>query len=82
MKRLNFHAALVILFLIGFVQFVQAQGIIVTNQRRIPRVETLRVEKHHVNISIENQLATTKIDQIFANPNNFQLEGTYLLCYT
>lgn len=78
MKRLNFHAALVILFLIGFVQFVQAQGIIVTNQRQIPRVETLRVEKHHVNISIDNQLATTKIDQVFANPNNFQLEGTYL----
>ncbi|MDE0087456.1 MAG: VIT domain-containing protein, partial [Candidatus Poribacteria bacterium] len=78
MKRLNFHAALVILFLIGFVQFVQAQGIVVTQQRQIPRVETLRVEKHHVNISIENQLATTKIDQIFANPNNFQLEGTYL----
>ncbi len=78
MKRLNFHAALVILFLLGFVQFVQAQGIVVTSQRRIPRVETLRIEKHHVNISIENQLATTKIDQVFANPNNFQMEGTYL----
>ncbi len=78
MKRLNFHAALVILFLIGFVQLAQAQGIVVTQQRQIPRVETLRIEKHHVNVSIENQLATTKIDQVFANPNNFQLEGTYL----
>ena len=78
MKKLNFHAVLLILLSIGFVQFVQAQGIVVTSQRRIPRVETLRIEKHHVNISIENQLATTKIDQIFANPNNFQLEGTYL----
>ena len=78
MKRLNFHAALIILSLIGFVQFVQAQGIIVTRQRQMPRFETLRIEKHHVNISIENQLATTKIDQVFANPNNFQMEGTYL----
>ncbi len=78
MKRLNFHTALLILLFTGFAQFVQAQGIIVTSQPRIPRIETLRIEKHHVNVSIDNQLATTKIDQIFANPNNFQLEGTYL----
>ena len=78
MKRLNFHAVLLILLFTGLTQFVQAQGIIVTQQPRIPRIETLRIEKHHVNVSIDNQLATTKIDQIFANPNNFQLEGTYL----
>ena len=78
MKRLNFHAALLILFFIGFVQFGHAQGIIVTQTTRTPRVETLRIERHHVNVSIDNQLTTTKIDQIFANPNNFQLEGTYL----
>lgn len=78
MKRSNFHAALLILFFTGFIQFVHAQGIIVTSQSRIPRIETLRIEKHHVNVSIDNQLATTKIDQIFANPNDFQLEGTYL----
>jgi Ca-activated chloride channel family protein len=78
MKRLNFHAVLLILLFIGFAQIVHAQGIIVTQQTHIPRVETLRVEKHHVNVSIDNQLATTKIDQVFANPNNFQLEGTYL----
>ena len=78
MKRLNFHAALLILLFTGFVQFAQAQGIIVTSQPRIPRIETLKIEKHHVNVSIDNQLATTKIDQVFANPNNHQLEGTYL----
>ena len=78
MKRLNFHAALIILLFTGLVQFVQAQGIIVTGQRQIPRFEALRIEKHHVNVTIDNQLATTKIDQIFANPNNIQLEGTYL----
>ncbi|MDE0637692.1 MAG: VIT domain-containing protein [Candidatus Poribacteria bacterium] len=78
MKRSNFHAALLILIFTGFIQFVHAQGIIVTSQSRIPRIETLRIEKHHVNVSIDNQLATTKIDQIFANPNDFQLEGTYL----
>ncbi len=78
MKRLHFPAALLILFFIGFAQFVQAQGIIVTRTNNVSRIETLRIEKHHVNVSIDNQLATTKIDQIFANPNNLQLEGTYL----
>lgn len=78
MKRLNFHAVLLILFFTGFVQFVHAQGIIVTRQPRMPRIENLKIEKHHVNVSIDNQLATTKIDQVFANPNNRQLEGTYL----
>ena len=78
MKILSFYAALLILLFAGVVQLVQAQGIIVTSVQRTPRIENLRIEKHHVNVSIENQLATTKIDQIFANPNNMQLEGTYL----
>ncbi len=78
MKKLHFPAALLILFFIGVVQFAHAQGIIVTRPASISRIETLRIEKHHVNVSIDNQLATTKIDQIFANPNNLQLEGTYL----
>ena len=78
MKRLHFSAALLTLLFIGVVQFAHAQGIIVTRPASISRIETLRIEKHHVNVSIDNQLATTKIDQIFANPNNLQLEGTYL----
>ena len=78
MKRLNFPAALLTLLFIGVVQFAHAQGIIVTRPASISRIETLIIEKHHVNVSIDNQLATTKIDQIFANPNNLQLEGTYL----
>ena len=78
MKRLNFLAALLTLLFIGVVQFAHAQGIIVTRPASISRIETLIIEKHHVNVSIDNQLATTKIDQIFANPNNLQLEGTYL----
>ena len=78
MKRWNFHTTLLIILLTGCVQYVHAQGIIVTRQTRTPQIETLRIKKHHVNVSIENQLATTKIDQVFANPNNIVLEGTYL----
>ncbi len=78
MKRLYFHTAMLILFLTGFAQLVQAQGIIVTHRPNTPRIQNLIIEKHHVDVTIDNQLATTKIDQIFANPNNRQLEGTYL----
>lgn len=78
-QKLNFHTVFLITLLIGVTQFAQAQGIIVTQSANIrDGIETLRIEKHHVNVTIDNQLATTKIDQVFANPNSFQLEGTYL----
>ena len=79
MRRLNFIATVIILLLAGVVQFAEAQGIIVNlTSRRTPQLQNLRIEKHHVNVTIDNQLATTKIDQVFANPNDRQLEGTYL----
>ncbi|MEN8005951.1 MAG: VIT and VWA domain-containing protein [Candidatus Krumholzibacteriota bacterium] len=38
----------------------------------------LEVKYHHVDVKIEDQVAVTEVDQVFANPNNRQLEGTYL----
>lgn len=78
MKRLTVYAASLMLFFLAFAQFVQAQGIVVTRPPNIPRVEPLTLEHHYVSVSIDNQLAVTKIDQVFANPNDSQLEGTYL----
>ena len=78
MKRLTAYAASLILFFLAFAQFVQAQGIVVTRPPNISQVEPLTLEHHYVSVSIDNQLAVTKIDQVFANPNDSQLEGTYL----
>lgn len=79
MRKISFYATAIILLLVGVLQLADAQGIIIrTTGRRAPQIQNLRIEKHHVNVSIDNQLATTKIDQVFANPNNMQLEGTYL----
>lgn len=79
MRKLNFYTATLILLIVGVVQFVEAQGIFITMpERRTQQIQNLIIEKHHVNVSIDNQLATTKIDQVFANPNKMQLEGTYL----
>ncbi|MCU0292559.1 MAG: VIT and VWA domain-containing protein [Thermoanaerobaculaceae bacterium] len=38
----------------------------------------MEVRYHHVTVKIADQLATTSVDQVFWNPNNARLEGTYL----
>ncbi|MCI0342517.1 MAG: VIT and VWA domain-containing protein [Planctomycetales bacterium] len=38
----------------------------------------LAVVYHRVQVSVRDQTATTKIDQVFRNPNNRVLEGTYI----
>jgi Ca-activated chloride channel family protein len=46
-----------------------------------PRVHTfapLEVVYHHVDVTVRDQVATTAVDQEFHNPNDQQLEGTYL----
>ncbi len=54
------------------------------NARCMPPVDTgicpayLRVKNHNVTVTIENQVAKTKIDQIFVNDSDSTLEGTYI----
>ena len=45
-----------------------------TEGRAIP----LRIDRHHIKIGIKNQLTTTKVDQIFLNPNSFEVNGMYI----
>ena len=40
--------------------------------------DQLVVRNHNVNVSIDNQVATTSIDQTFFNPNDWAAEGTYI----
>ncbi|MCC7510623.1 MAG: VWA domain-containing protein [Planctomycetes bacterium] len=65
-----------------------AQGIVVDRRidpdmerprhRPAPRTMPIDVRSHQVETTIDNQGATTKITQVFYNPNNWQLEGEYL----
>ncbi|MBN1219244.1 MAG: VWA domain-containing protein [Anaerolineae bacterium] len=41
-------------------------------------VPYLTVEYHRVNVTIDNQVATTRIDQVFRNDSPWSLEGTYI----
>jgi Ca-activated chloride channel family protein len=38
----------------------------------------LSIKYHHVEVDIDNQIATTKIDQVFINENDRELEGIYI----
>jgi len=44
----------------------------------VPKPEALPVKYHHVKVEIVNQVATTHIDQVFLNPHDRDLEGTYI----
>jgi len=46
--------------------------------RPVPRISPLNIRYHHVKVEIDEGVAVTHIDQVFHNPNNFPLEGTYL----
>ena len=38
----------------------------------------LEIRYHNVSVEIEDQIAITRVDQVFYNPNDWQIEGTYL----
>lgn len=44
----------------------------------ISPVKQLVIRYHNVTVSIKDQLAVTRIDQVFFNPNPWQVEGIYL----
>ena len=48
-------------------------------ERRHDRAYPLNIDRYHINITVNNQLAITKIDQTFTNPNNFDVHGFYIV---
>lgn len=55
-------------------------AVITSSRRIVPRhiYMPLHVKQHHVDVAINDTVAVTKIDQVFTNPNNQQMEGTYI----
>ena len=65
----------------------RADGIIVPdppicNQTPCPPIvipmDQLVIRYHHVTVMIKDQLAITHVDQVFYNPNDWTIEGTYI----
>ncbi len=79
---LGLLAVLLLLMLIFAARPVSADGFIIPQppvDRPIPwRDIPLTVKHHRVTVTIDNQLATTKVDQVFVNEADFAVEGTYL----
>ena len=42
-------------------------------------LQPIRVQSHHVNVTIKDGVAVTTLESVFFNPNHRVLEGTYLL---
>jgi Ca-activated chloride channel homolog len=66
------------------VQAASADGIIIPEPHPCdpmpcprPVMEQLTIRYHHVTVAINNQVAVTKVDQVFYNPNDYTVEGTY-----
>lgn len=92
MKRILALLALVFLSLLSPAPQARADGLIIVDEahwRPSPRhphpmphpprpYTPLEVSYHHVTVKVDGQIATTSVDQEFYNPNNQQLEGTYL----
>jgi Ca-activated chloride channel family protein len=74
----------VLLLTLLFVAVFPAQAQLPEPVRRVPIVppnwnfEGLKIEYQRVNTMIEDQVATTHIDQLFVNDNDWMLEGVYL----
>ena len=41
-------------------------------------ISQLEIRYHHVDVTIEDQVAVTHVDQVFYNPNDWTVEGTYM----
>lgn len=87
--RLSLLLLVILLFSTG-VRPVQADGIIIPQPPPPcvggdcppfphPRpISQLAIRYHHVDVKIDDQLAVTRVEQVFYNPNDWAVEGIYL----
>lgn len=83
--RLAIVAAFLVVFGIAS-SVAYAQGLVVSRDRipperleeQFPRNLGVNIKAHEVTIEVKDQVATTKIRQVFHNPQDFWVEGQYL----
>ena len=75
-RRIPLLAAIALL---TFAVTAQADGFIIPiPPPNVPRVPPLSIKYHRVNVTIQDQVATTQVDQVFINHFHRDLEGTYI----
>ncbi len=77
-----FSALLALVVLFACAPFAAADGIIIPRppiDRPIPwREVPLAIKYHRVTVTIEEQVAVTRVDQLFVNEAPYQVEGVYV----
>ena len=73
----------VLFLLLTVARPVLADGIIIPDPIPLPEPIPLRevwltIRYHRVTVTIENQVATTRVEQEFVNEHNWECEGTYI----
>lgn len=85
--RLVASVLLAFILFVGIYSPVKADGIIIPEPPPCPGgdcpppprlMQQLVIRYHHVTVEIEDQIATTHIDQVFVNPNEWPVEGSYI----
>lgn len=79
--RIGFGAVALLAVLLGPAVPALADGIIIPEpppHRPIVDLPYLTVKYHRVTVTIENQVATTHVDQVFVNEADLEVEGTYI----
>ena len=74
MKKLRTLTLSVLIIALLSPCIVKADGIIIPP----PNMPELSIKYHKVNVTIDNQVTTTHVDQVFVNHSHFQMEGTYI----
>lgn len=80
MRRLIPFLPFVLVALLLMPAPARADGIVIIDPPpgRVIGTTPLAVRDHIVTVTIDNQVATTHVDQTFINPSNVALEGTYV----
>ena len=80
MKKQIHQSIIIFLFLFMLATTaVYADGMIIPRPLPdMPRPPNLTIKYHRVKVNIENQVATTSVDQVFVNELNRDLEGEYI----
>jgi len=81
MRRHIINVALAGLVFLGFALPARADGIIVPVPRPgkpVPPLRSLAIKYHRVTVTIDGQVATTHVDQVFVNEGSRDIEGEYI----
>src|SRR5882724_5843050 len=64
-----------VLLLLGLASSAEARGLLIPAEKKLPPLAML---SHQVQVAIDDQVAVTRVEQVFRNHTDRQLEATYV----